>query len=192
MGLIPPYSSYSITNHSGQLFKEKPTKKWNFGLHLQSSSAHNIAFLRNWVKYIVGFYQGEFFGLSDVNFFATLRADFEYYFQCLSWFYWLSWFVMSVWPREIKILNQKHSNKKSEKYPRFTGIFQVPTWADGSKTCRRHDQPGEPIKSTHTLEMVLQISPQSWKNDIVKAKISTLIKSHYIQEQFSILWLFLL
>ena len=27
--------------------------------------------------------------------------------------------------------------------------------------CNRHDWPGEPIKSTHTLEIVLQISPQS-------------------------------
>ena len=46
---------------------------------------------------------------------------------------------------------------------------------------RRRDKPGEPIKSAHTFEIVLQISPQSLKkNDNSKAKKSTLIKSHYI------------
>ena len=48
----------------------------------------------------------------------------------------------------------------------------------------RHDQPGEPIKSTQTLAIVLQISCQSLKNyDIVKEKISTLIISRYMQNQ---------
>ena len=97
---------------------------------LQSSSAHNISFLRNWVKYIAGFYQGEFFGISDVNLFSTLRADFEYYFQCMSWFNWFSWFAkkssfsgsFGAYAKK-RILGPKHSNKKSEKYPSFTGTF---------------------------------------------------------------------
>ena len=45
---------------------------------------------------IVGFYQGGYFGLHDVLF-STLRADLEYYFQCM-----VSWFVMSAGLCETK------------------------------------------------------------------------------------------
>ena len=31
--------------------------------------------------------------------------------------------------------------------------------------CRRHDEPGEPLESTNTLEIVLQNSPQSLKKN---------------------------
>ena len=46
---------------------------------------------------------------------------------------------------------------------------------------RRHDEPAEPIESTHTLQIVLQNSAQSWeKSDILQLKKSTLINSHYM------------
>ena len=46
---------------------------------------------------------------------------------------------------------------------------------------RRHDKLGEPIESTHTLEIVLQNSPRSWKkSDTDQLKKSTLINSHYM------------
>ena len=49
---------------------------------------------------------------------------------------------------------------------------------------RRHDEPAEPIESTHTLQIVLQNSAQSWeKSDILQLKKSTLINSHYMCTQ---------
>ena len=45
---------------------------------------------------------------------------------------------------------------------------------------RRHDEPREPIESTHTLEIVLQNSPWSWKKWHRSVKKPTLINSHYM------------
>ena len=48
---------------------------------------------------------------------------------------------------------------------------------------RRHDEPAEPIESTHTLQIVLQNSAQSWeKSDILQLKKSILINSHYMMK----------
>ena len=52
---------------------------------------------------------------------------------------------------------------------------------------RRHDEPAEPIESTHTLQIVLQNSAQSWeKSDILQLKKSTLINSRYMWKRTSL------